>query len=627
MTSDDSRHRRRRLWLLLGVGIVVPAIVVIAWTVKPFRRPAEPLAKNVSPPTPVATSRFLNTKPDVKYVGSEACRSCHVSQHESFRHTGMGRSMAEVDLSREPPDAEFDHPPSKRRYQVRRQDGQMWHRELLLTGGKDEVVLSEYPVKYVTGSGRHSLTYVAEAEGFLVESPVTWYTSRQAWGMSPGYDQPNHNGFERAVGEGCLVCHAGQAQAIDGSLHRMRVTELAIGCERCHGPGALHVQHQSRQTPSVKVTSESIDVTIVNPAHLSRGLAEAICQQCHLRTSATVVSRGRTLSDFRPGLPLQAFRQDYALEIPDKPMTVVGHVEQMHLSRCYQATNTFTCSTCHSPHGEPPAEERVAYYKSICLNCHQPEQCHVDEARRAKDSPQNDCVHCHMPSSATDIPHLAFTHHRVGVHEQRSTKKIAEASSGRDDRPGVLTPFLDISHLSGIDQTRSLGLGYLDVAIHEENPARRKQYQRQALALLSEVHAAGVRDGVTDASLASLCFDLDLPDALPFAQRALTHRDLGGMEKSNALFLMADAHFRKGRYAEAKDSLLIASQMRRHSIQWLLKAECEKALGNQPGVEEALLTAVRINPRLVSIHQHLAEHFERKGDAEKAAWHRRRAVP
>jgi hypothetical protein len=536
----------------------------------------------------------------------------------------MGRSMTEVDLSREPPDAEFDHLPSKRRYQVRRQDGQMWHRELLLTGGRDEVVLSEYPVKYVTGSGRHSLTYVAEAEGFLVESPVTWYTSRQAWGMSPGYDKPNHSGFERAVGEGCLVCHAGQAEAIDGSLHRMRVTEVSIGCERCHGPGALHVQRHSGKTPSASDNSNSIDDTIVNPVHLSRELAEAICQQCHLRTSATVVSRGRTLSDFRPGLPLQDFRQDYSLEIPNKPMTVVGHVEQMHLSRCYQATNTFTCSTCHSPHGEPPADERESYYKSICLNCHQPEQCHVDEARRAKESPQNDCVHCHMPSSATDIPHLAFTHHRVGIHDQPPSKEKASIES--DNRPGVLTPFLDLSKLSDIDQNRSLGLGYLDLAIHEDNTTKREQYQRQALTLLSEVHAAGLNDGVTDASLASLCFDLELDGALPFAQSALTFSDLGGMERSNALFLIADAHFRKGRYTDARDALLTASRLRRHSVQWLLKAECEKALGNPDGIEEALQMAVRINPRLVNIHQHLAEHFERKGNHERAAWHRRRAM-
>lgn len=99
------------------------------------------------------------------------------------------------------------------------------------------------------------------------------------------------------------------------------------------------------------------DFTIVNPAHLSRDLAESVCQQCHLRPSAVVPVRGRKLSDFRPGLPLQDFVQAYQLDAPDKPMTVVGHVEQLHLSRCYQASNSLTCVTCHDPHAEPRPEE------------------------------------------------------------------------------------------------------------------------------------------------------------------------------------------------------------------------------------------------------------------------------
>src|SRR5205814_9019118 len=75
-----------------------------------------------------AVSPYKNTRPGVKYLGSQACTACHEGEHATFAHTGMGRSMAEVDLSREPPDAVFDHPLSKRRYEVRRKEGQMWHR-------------------------------------------------------------------------------------------------------------------------------------------------------------------------------------------------------------------------------------------------------------------------------------------------------------------------------------------------------------------------------------------------------------------------------------------------------------------------------------------------------------------
>ena len=260
------RHPLR--WLLVG-GVAVAALL---WY---MQRTAPP--EGTMPLPALAASPYLNTAVAVRYVGSEACRACHVAEHASFHRTGMGRSMALVDPQHEPPDADFDHRKSGRRYQIVRKDGKMLHRELRL-GGAAEIVLSEYPVQYVVGSGRHSLTYLVEAEGFLVESPVTWYTAKKSWGMSPGYDQAEHAGFERAIGESCLICHAGQAEPIGGSLHRMEVKEAAIGCERCHGPGELHVARHTGKPGGGEVGA--IDFTIVNPARLPRPLAEAVCQQC-----------------------------------------------------------------------------------------------------------------------------------------------------------------------------------------------------------------------------------------------------------------------------------------------------------------------------------------------------------
>ena len=49
------------------------------------------------------------------------------------------------------------------------------------------------------GSGHHSRSYIVEDDGFLVESPVTWYSSIEKWAMSPGYDRRFHMGFERMV--------------------------------------------------------------------------------------------------------------------------------------------------------------------------------------------------------------------------------------------------------------------------------------------------------------------------------------------------------------------------------------------------------------------------------------------
>ena len=150
---------------------------------------------------------------------------------EGFHRTGMARSMAPVHSTREPPDGSFEHRPSVpplRSLPHGREDVASRIPDQGRSGGG---AAAGHSVMYVTGSGRHALTYVVNADGFLVESPITWYASRQAWGMSPGYDRPNHQGFQREVGETCLVCHAGQVQTIDRSLHRVRITEGSIGCD------------------------------------------------------------------------------------------------------------------------------------------------------------------------------------------------------------------------------------------------------------------------------------------------------------------------------------------------------------------------------------------------------------
>ena len=104
----------------MGAGVV--------WSVTSRPKPEPPPAEaDPFPLTPVSSSPYLNTGPDARYVGSETCRSCHPDRHESFRRTGMGRSMAAVDPAKEPADATYDHALSKRRYQVYRKEQLPFH--------------------------------------------------------------------------------------------------------------------------------------------------------------------------------------------------------------------------------------------------------------------------------------------------------------------------------------------------------------------------------------------------------------------------------------------------------------------------------------------------------------------
>ncbi|HKA06140.1 MAG TPA: multiheme c-type cytochrome, partial [Gemmataceae bacterium] len=173
----------------------------------------------------------------MKYIGTAACAECHKSNHESYLLTAHSRAFSDLDPKAEPPDGSFPHTPSGRTYRVYRKGNKFHHEEVLRTADGTEIAKLDFPVKYLIGSGHFTRSYVVEVDGFLHESPITWYAQKKKWDMSPGYDAPRHWSFERPVQIGCVHCHSGRVELVGDAVHRMTIHEKAIGCESCHGPG------------------------------------------------------------------------------------------------------------------------------------------------------------------------------------------------------------------------------------------------------------------------------------------------------------------------------------------------------------------------------------------------------
>ncbi len=490
------------------------------------------------------------------------------------------------------------------------------HRELLRT--PDDVVLSDFPLVYVVGSGEHALSYLAEADGFLVESPVSWYASHHKWDLSPSYDRPDQLGFQRPILQSCLMCHAGRLEAVDGSLHRFRFHELTIGCERCHGPGSLHLQRQNRPPEGDKPAGLPPDDTIVNPRHLSRALAEEVCEQCHRQDRGMVPVRGRNPDDYRPGLPLEEFRLYYRVRQSSAPLTLTGHVDQLRASPCYQHSAELSCLTCHNPHAFPKPAEGVAYYRAICQKCHETRHPCTNAAAR---DPNNGCVKCHMPTGATDAPHVAFTNHRIGLHDA----KHEPPGAGPADEPGIVEPVHDLSHFCAADRNRSLGVAYLQLAGTQSDPAVQEDFVRRGVRLVNEARAAGLEDAILDSALCRMTFGQDPRQVEQRARKTLADADLPALDRCDALFILADALVRQERYGEAVAVLKDLNTRRREARSWQLLATCHAALGHSAEAAHALERAVAINTRLVKVHEQLAAYYEQKGDRQRAAYHRRRA--
>jgi tetratricopeptide (TPR) repeat protein len=457
-------------------------------------------------------------------------------------------------------------------------------------------------------------------DGFLVESPLTWYAARPGWDMSPGYDRPGHASFELTADQGCLLCHAGNVSLVDGNRDRLKLHEGTIGCESCHGAGSLHLER--RRASAEQGAGE--DLTIVHPSRLGRAESDAICARCHLRGAATVLLRGRKLDDFRPGQRLDDFRIDYVPAAASDVMSVVGHVEQMKGSACYQRSDTLTCTTCHDPHAPPEAHERVAYYRNRCNDCHQ-EKCGLPREKRLAKDRQDNCVACHMPQRPTDLPHFAFTHHRVGLHESAlQTGHQAAAMGG--GKPPQLVPLGDTSHLSQFERERCLGLAYLEFAGQQSSDADRAHCLQQAQRLLDSIAEPAGNDVDVLAGLAILAWQRnDLVRAKSLAEQAVALEAHDSRAHANALVILADVQIHEGDRSAANKTLDALTRLRRNSDDWLLLGRNRGALGDLAGAAEAFRRAAEIHPFRPEIHEMLAGTYLRLGDSAAAARHQSRA--
>ncbi len=133
----------------------------------------------------------------------------------------------------------------------------------------------------------------------------------------------------------CLVCHVTDPKAIlDGS--GACASDRAIGCERCHGPGANHLL-------AVEGKLVETDPAIARPTMAAGAPIVKLCAECHS-------PRGQEVAR-------------------DDPMAVRFQGTTLTWSRCYtESGEALDCVTCHNPHRD--ASTSAAHYEARCLECH-----------------------------------------------------------------------------------------------------------------------------------------------------------------------------------------------------------------------------------------------------------------
>lgn len=287
----------------------------------------------------------------------------------------------------------------------------------------------------------------------------------------------------------------------------------------------------------------------------------------------------------------------------------------MRLSKCYQKSESLTCITCHDPHHAVGASKSVAVYRQKCLDCHANQGCSVPEPERRKTQPADNCAACHMPSADTDIPHIAFTHHRIGKHAPGSRIAVQTKPTAAPD----LVPIDESPLLSKLDRRRNLGVAYAVAADVPENATYAETFVNRAREHLDAVQALGLTDSEVDTHLAKICWiSGDVGGAGKHATAALADKKLAPNDRAMALAVLAnvEVHERNPKAALARYEELVT--IRRFADDWRMLGICQLNL-NQPGYAvSAFQRALEIRPFRPGIHEMMAEAQRRLGNKQAA---------
>ncbi len=276
------------------------------------------------------------------------------------------------------------------------------------------------PFDIVIGSGRKGQSYLYWDNKKLYQLPVSYFTPADCWCKSPGYtaDSPVYN---RRVPVYCVECHATNARTVVGKSREYgdffdkRQLIYGIDCERCHGPGAAHIQFHTEHP------GERAGVYILNAGRMSRQQKLDACALCHSGSRFPL----KPAFSFRVGDTLNAFSEAKYTEANVATLDVHGNqYGLLTTSKCFNQSQ-MDCSSCHQVHTNEAGD--LKGYSQRCMSCHNGS---LHKACTMPPTPGlvlgNNCIDCHMPAlpsqkivlqlsnaadTGRDISNLVRTHH------------------------------------------------------------------------------------------------------------------------------------------------------------------------------------------------------------------------
>jgi hypothetical protein len=343
------------------------------------------------------------------YAGYETCRKCHQQIYDSYiqtAHFNTSSNKLPVEVIAAFKDGKnvfrFNDSTEVVMEEINGQYYQSYYR-----GGKK---LLSHAFDITVGSGRKAQTYLYYNDRKRISQlPVSYFMTEHAWANSPGFPA-NEAKFDRNVPSYCLGCHSSfvdvkqtfKGVVMTEEFERNKIA-YGIDCERCHGPAKAHAESGQGKL----VTSIST---------LNRMQQNDMCALCHSGFKDVLQS----LFKFKPGDDLDNFYVADFGRVDTASLDVHGNQTQLMMaSKCFQASNSLTCNSCHNVHVKE--RDDLAVFSSRCMNCHQ----QVKHNFELKNDIRNNCIDCHMPLKPSSAITLLTNQQRSAVPDHIRTHLIA----------------------------------------------------------------------------------------------------------------------------------------------------------------------------------------------------------
>jgi len=415
-------------------------------------------SKNTDTPGPPAPASGVKRNTS-DYVGSERCGSCHARNFHAWRGTKHANMLTDPGVKTVAGDyvrsnslalsaAAGSHAGGHARMHMK--EGRYHVTMEAFEGGR-----TDYAVTYVLGGVRRQMYVASPADGKLVILPVQWGVREGRWSEPSGPDRAAADWLADCAGCHVTGLDLDRATAREGKAW----FENGIGCEACHGPGALHANAKNPEKSG----------TIFNPGNFhdeTRG--NMVCGRCHIRGISTGAhpypEKYQPGEDLRHGFD-EAPRGEQQFFWPDGS-SKSNHQQYSDFSQSVMFSKGVKCWSCHNPHkgSENNASGLRLTGNALCRSCHVRDAGQRSLTHAIHDN--GSCVACHMPPTVGPSKIDGLASHRFSPIRPTATVELGDNDVAKQPNSCNLCHYHEKRPAADLDaylQTR--------VRVHYEKPA------------------------------------------------------------------------------------------------------------------------------------------------------------